>query len=78
MEAVILIMSFPLIWLRGCKVILLEFRKALQETVIQGLNAFMPGFANGGTELQWNIDLKSPISVVGNEYVEMAHALEMH
>ena len=51
---------------------------ALQETVIQGLNAFMPGFANGGTELQWNIDLKSPVSVVGNEYVEMAHALEMH
>jgi len=51
---------------------------ALQETVIQGLNAFMPGFANGGTALQWNIDLKSPVSVVGNEYVEMAHALEMH
>ena len=50
----------------------------LQETVIQGLNAHMPGFANGGTALQWNIDLKSPISVVGNEYLEMAHALEMH
>ena len=51
---------------------------ALQETVIQGLNAFLPGFANGATALQWNIDLKSPVSVVGNEYVEMAHALEMH
>jgi hypothetical protein len=50
----------------------------LQETVIQGLNAYMPGFANGGTALQWNIDLRSPVSVVGNEYLEMAHALEMH
>ena len=50
----------------------------LQETVIQGLNAYMPGFANGGTALQWNIDLMSPVTVVGNEYVEKAHALEMH
>ena len=50
----------------------------LQETVIQGINAYMPGFANGGTAIQWNIDLKDPITVVGDEYLEKAHALEMH
>ena len=38
----------------------------------------LPGFANGGTAIQWNIDLKDPITVVGDEYLEKAHALEMH
>ena len=50
----------------------------LQETVIQAVNAMLPGFANGGTVIQWNIDLKDPITVVGDEYLEKAHALEMH
>jgi len=50
----------------------------LQETVIQAVNAMLPGFANGGTAIQWNIDLKDPITVVGDEYLEKAHALEMH
>ena len=50
----------------------------LQKTLIQAVNLYFPGFANGGTDIQWNIDLKDPIAVVGDEYVENAHALEMH
>lgn len=50
----------------------------LQETVIQAVNLYLPGFANSGTDLQWNIDLQSPVNVVGDEYVNMAHALHMH
>ena len=51
---------------------------ALQETLIHAVNAYLPGFANGGTAIQWNIDLKDPVVVVGDEYLEKAHALEMH
>ena len=51
---------------------------ALQETLIKAVNAYMPGFANGGTDIQWNIDLQSPITVIGDEYVNNAHNLEMH
>ena len=51
---------------------------SLQKTLIQAVNLYMPGFANGGTDIQWNIDLQKPVTVVGNEYVENAHSLEMH
>ena len=51
---------------------------SLQETVIQAVNVYLPGFANGGTAIQWNINLKDPIAVVGDEYLDKAHALEMH
>lgn len=51
---------------------------ALQETLIKAVNAYMPGFANGGTDIQWNIDLQNPIAVIGDEYVNNAHNLEMH
>lgn len=51
---------------------------ALQETLIKAVNAYLPGFANGGTDIQWNIDLQSPITVIGDEYVNNAHNLEMH
>lgn len=50
----------------------------LQRTLIQAVNVYMPGFANGGTEIQWNIDLQNPVDVVGSEYVDTAHALYMH
>ena len=50
----------------------------LQDTLIHAVNAFFPGFANGGTSIQWNIDLKEPTTVVGDEYLNNAHALEMH
>ena len=50
----------------------------LQETLIKAVNVHMPGFANGGTDIQWNIDLQSPITVIGDEYVNNAHNLEMH
>jgi hypothetical protein len=51
---------------------------ALQETLIKAVNVYMPGFANGGTGIQWNIDLQAPIAVIGDEYVNNAHNLEMH
>lgn len=51
---------------------------ALQETLIQAVNMYMPGFANGGTAIQWNIDLQDPVTVTGNEYVDKAEALHMH
>lgn len=51
---------------------------ALQETVIHAVNIYMPGFANGGTAIAWNIDLQSPVEVQGSEYVDKAHALHMH
>jgi hypothetical protein len=51
---------------------------SLQKTLIQAVNLYLPGFANGGTDIQWNIDLQKPVTVVGNEYVENAHSLEMH
>lgn len=50
----------------------------LQKTLIQAVNMYMPGFANGGTAIQWNIDLQNPVEVNGSEYVDMAHALHMH
>jgi hypothetical protein len=50
----------------------------LQETVIQAVNANLPGFTNGGTTIQWNINLKDPVAVVGDEYLSKAHDLEMH
>ena len=50
----------------------------LQKTLIQAVNMYMPGFANGGTAIQWNIDLQNPVEVVGDEYVDKAHALHMH
>ena len=50
----------------------------LQETVIQAVNLYLPGFSNSGTDLQWNIDLQSPVTVVGDDYIKMAHALDMH
>ena len=50
----------------------------IQETVIQAVNLYLPGFANSGTDIQWNIDLQSPVTVVGDDYINMAHALEMH
>ena len=50
----------------------------IQETLIQAVNFYLPGFANSGTDLQWNIDLQSPVTVVGDDYINMAHALEMH
>lgn len=50
----------------------------LQETVIQAVNLYLPGFSNSGTDLQWNIDLQSPVTVVGDDYINMAHALDMH
>ena len=50
----------------------------LQEVLIQAVNLYLPGFASGGTDLQWNIDLKKPITVVGDEYINMAHDLDMH
>ena len=49
----------------------------LQESVIQAVNLYMPGFANDGTAIQWNIDLKSPVPVTGDSYVNSAHNLEM-
>lgn len=51
---------------------------SLQKTIIQAVNLYLPGFANGGTDIQWNIDLQKPVTVIGNEYVENAHSLEMH
>ena len=51
---------------------------SLQKTLIQAVNLFLPGFANGGTDIQWNIDLQKPISVVGDEYINKAHSLDMH
>ena len=50
----------------------------LQEKLIDAVNAFFPGFANGSTAIQWNIDLKAPTTVVGDEYLNIAHGLEMH
>ena len=50
----------------------------LQKTLIQAVNLYMPGFANGGTDIQWNIDLQDPVAVVGDEYVDNAHSMEMH
>ena len=50
----------------------------IQETVIQAVNLYLPGFANGGTDIQWNIDLQKPVTVVGDEYINKAHSLEMH
>lgn len=50
----------------------------LQETLIKALNIYRPGFANGGTAIQWNIDLRNPVEVQGSEYVDRAHALHMH
>ena len=50
---------------------------SLQETVIQAVNIYLPGFANGGTVIQRTINLKDPIAVVGDEYLDKAHALEM-
>ena len=49
----------------------------LQEKLIDAVNAFFPGFANGSTAIQWNIDLKDPTTVVGDEYLNIAHGLEM-
>ena len=53
-------------------------RGSLQETVIQAVNIYLPGFANGGTVIQRTINLKDPIAVVGDEYPDQAHALEIH
>ena len=50
----------------------------LQKTLIQAVNMFVPGFANGGTAIEWNIDLQNPVDVKGSEYVDKAHALHMH
>ena len=50
----------------------------LQKTLIQAVNLYLPGLANDGTDLQWNIDLQKPVTVVGDEYVNNAHALAMH
>ena len=46
--------------------------------MIHAVNIYMPGFANGGTAIAWNIDLQSPVEVQGSEYVDKAHALHMH
>ena len=51
---------------------------AIQETVIQALNFQIPGFATSGTKLQWNIDLQNPVAVIGDEYINIAHGLDMH
>lgn len=51
---------------------------SLQKTLIQAVNMYMPGFANGGTAIEWNIDLQNPVDVKGSEYVDKAHALHMH
>ena len=50
----------------------------IQETVIQAVNLYLPGFANSGTDIQWNIDLQKPVTVVGDEYINKAHSLDMH
>ena len=50
---------------------------SLQETIIQAVNLYLLGFANGGTDIQWNIDLKQPTAVIGDEYMDTAHSLEM-
>ena len=50
----------------------------LQQTIIQAVNLFLPGIANGGTDIQWNIDLQKPVNVVGDEYINKANSLEMH
>ena len=36
------------------------------------------GYANGGTDIQWNIDLQKPVNVVGDEYINKAHSLDMN
>ena len=51
---------------------------ALQKTLIQAVNLFLPGFANGGTDIQWNFDLQKPVTVVGDKYINKAHSLDMH
>ena len=50
----------------------------LQKTLIQAVNMYRPGFANGGTSIEWNIDLQNPVDVEGSEYVDKAHSLHMH
>ena len=49
----------------------------LQEILIDAINLQLMGFANDGTALQWNINLKEPESVIGKDYQSMAHGLEM-
>ena len=51
---------------------------SIQKTLIQAVNLFLSGYANGGTDIQWNIDLQKPVNVVGDEYIKKAHSLDMH
>ena len=50
----------------------------LQEKLIDAVNAFYPGVASGNTAIQWVIDAKDPITVVGDEYLDIAHGVDMH
>ena len=50
----------------------------IQETVIQGVNLHVPGFANPSTDLEWYVNFQDPIAVVGDEYIDIAHGAEMH
>lgn len=70
-------MSLVLILFRVCKADPSGIQKGLfKDTLIHAVNAFFLGFANGGTSIQWNIDLKEPTTVVGDEYLNNAHALD--
>lgn len=48
-----------------------------QEKIIEVVKAARPGFTSEGTSLTWSINAQSPIPVIGNEYVDLAHALHM-
>jgi len=48
-----------------------------QDKIIEVVKAARPGFTSGGTSLTWSINAHSPIRVVGDEYVDLAHALHM-
>ena len=48
-----------------------------QEKIIELIKNDRPGYAREGTSLAWTINTDSPIPVIGNEYVDLAHALHM-